>query len=119
MLILYVDDILIMSGDRNTRVWVRDLLQKEYDKITFDEEEKFTYAADLWHQENSAMQKCVLSYNDYPIPWSRHLQMNIAVFDLIRSLKMHDFSKKQMKHTQGQIHKSQEASFQIKGRIRY
>jgi hypothetical protein len=43
VLILHVDDILIMSGDQDTRVWVRDLLQKEYDKITFDEEEKFTY----------------------------------------------------------------------------
>jgi hypothetical protein len=29
-----------MSVDCDSMMWVRDLLQKEYDKIAFDEEEK-------------------------------------------------------------------------------
>jgi hypothetical protein len=32
-----------MSVDCDSMMWVRDLLQKEYDKIAFDEEEKITY----------------------------------------------------------------------------
>jgi len=30
-------------GDRETRLWVRDILERKYEKITFEESKKFTY----------------------------------------------------------------------------
>jgi len=34
IVILYVDDILIMSASRNDREWVKDLLENKYEKIS-------------------------------------------------------------------------------------
>jgi hypothetical protein len=33
IVLLYVDDILIISKERSDRLWVKDLLQKEYEKV--------------------------------------------------------------------------------------
>ncbi len=34
LVILYVDNILIMSASRNDREWVKDLLENKYEKIS-------------------------------------------------------------------------------------
>jgi hypothetical protein len=43
ILLLYVDDILVMSKMKEDRYWVKEILQQEYEKITMDEGERLPY----------------------------------------------------------------------------
>jgi hypothetical protein len=43
VLLLYVDDILVMSKMKEDRYWVKEILQQEYEKITMDEGERLPY----------------------------------------------------------------------------
>jgi hypothetical protein len=43
LLILYVDDILILSCDKAMCHWVKDILTDKYEKVTFNEGDKLCY----------------------------------------------------------------------------
>jgi len=62
ILILYVDDILIMLGNRETRLWIGDILEKEYEKITFDGSKKFTYLGMVLTQNDHGFEVSMRSY---------------------------------------------------------
>jgi len=64
ILILYVDDILVMSGDQETRLWVRDTLEREYEKITFGESKKFTYLGMVLTRNERGFNISMRSYVD-------------------------------------------------------
>jgi hypothetical protein len=37
IVLLYMDDILIISKERDDRLWVKDLLERQYEKVTVTE----------------------------------------------------------------------------------
>jgi len=43
VLLIYIDDILIMSELKQDRHWVKDLLQAKYEKVTYDEGNRLPY----------------------------------------------------------------------------
>jgi hypothetical protein len=62
VLIVYVDDILLMSGDRETRLWIRDILEKEYQKLIFDEAKKLTYLGMVLNRNDHGYEISMRSY---------------------------------------------------------
>jgi hypothetical protein len=64
ILILYVYDILIMSGDRETRLWVRNILEQKYEKITFEESKKLTYLGMVLTRNECGFNISMRSYVD-------------------------------------------------------
>lgn len=82
-----------MSGDQETRLWIKDLLQKEYEKITFDEGEKFTYLGMVLTRTLHGYEISMRSYIEdileiyaRPVP----AKMNLFMVNSLPMLSKHD-----------------------------
>jgi hypothetical protein len=62
LVILYVDNILIMSASRNDREWVKDLLENKYEKISVVEGNRMTYLGLTLIKNHKGYEVCMRSY---------------------------------------------------------
>jgi hypothetical protein len=62
IVILYVDDILIISKERDDRLWVRDLLEKQYEKVTVTEGDRLPYLGMTIIKRSEGFEICMQSY---------------------------------------------------------
>jgi hypothetical protein len=62
--ILYVDDILIMSGKSEDRYWVKPLLEDRYKKVTSEEGDRLPYLGMTIVKKDFGYELCMQSYVD-------------------------------------------------------
>jgi len=62
IVLLYVDDILIISKERKDRLWVKDLLEKEYEKVTVTEGDRLPYLGMIIIKTSEGFEICMHSY---------------------------------------------------------
>jgi hypothetical protein len=62
VLLLYIDDILIMSQLMKDRYWVKDLLQEKYGKVTYDEGNRLPYLGRTIMKTDSGFEIAMESY---------------------------------------------------------
>jgi hypothetical protein len=64
VVILYVDDILVLSELREDRQWVRSILVDKYEKVTCEEGERLPYLGMTIVKRSFGYKLCMKSYID-------------------------------------------------------
>jgi hypothetical protein len=64
VVILYVDDILVLSGVPNDRYWVRSILEERYKKVTSEEGDRLPYLGMMIVKRNFGYEICMKAYID-------------------------------------------------------
>jgi hypothetical protein len=64
IVMLYVDDILVMSEVSGDRHWVKSLLEDKYKKVTSEEGDRLPYLGMTIDKKNFGYELCMQSYVD-------------------------------------------------------
>ncbi len=70
MVILYVDDILILSREGRDRYCVKDILEKQYEKVTVSEGERLPYLGMTIIKTSDGFEVCMKAYIEDIIKFS-------------------------------------------------
>jgi len=62
VVILYVDDILILSGKTSDRYWVKEILEKQYQKFMISEGKRLPYLGMMIIKTDDGFKVCMESY---------------------------------------------------------
>jgi hypothetical protein len=62
VIILYVDDVLIMAKDAADRQWVKEILERQYEKVTTTEERRLPYLGMTIVKTEDGYEVCMKSY---------------------------------------------------------
>jgi len=62
VVILYVDDILILSREGRDRYWVKNILEKQYEKVTASEGDRLPYLGMMIIKTSEGFEVCMKAY---------------------------------------------------------
>jgi len=62
VILLYVDDLLVMSKSKADRHWVKDLLEQTYGKVTYDKGSSLPYLGMTMIKTKNGFEVCMKAY---------------------------------------------------------
>jgi hypothetical protein len=107
IVLLYVDDILIISKKRDDRLWVKDLLEKQYERVTVTESDRLPYLGMTIIKTDDGFEICMQTYikdilqlhgkkvRDYVTPAKSNLfKVDMSAKPIVEKAKFHSLVAK-------------------------
>jgi hypothetical protein len=107
IVLLYVDDILIISKKRDDRLWVKDLLEKQYERVTVTESDRLPHLGTTIIKTGGGFEICMQTYikdilqlhgkkvRDYVTPAKSNLfKVDMSAKPIVEKAKFHSLVAK-------------------------